>query len=350
MYSRRLDRLTPYVPGEQPRDRRYIKLNTNENPYPPSPRVKEALAGYDSERLRLYPDPLFTELRQTAAVRHSLSPENVFAGNGSDEILSFAFYAYFESRVAFAKPSYSFYPVYCDYYGIDPVTVPLDNDYGIDLGSFLNNDEVDGVVIANPNSPTGAYIESADIAAFLERYPRDRVVVIDEAYIAFGGESCAPLVGRFENLLVVQTLSKEASLAGLRLGIAYGDSGLIRGLFRAKDAFNSYPVHDIAQRLGIAALEDERYSREVCAKIVATRERVATSLVEHGWFVVPSKANFLFARNPRVSGEEVYRSLRDRGILVRHFSSPDLTDFVRISIGTDDEMDQFLREATRGGV
>ncbi len=347
MFSERLERLIPYVPGEQPRDRRYVKLNTNENPYPPSPKVREVLREYSCERFRLYPDPLCGELRRVAARRYSIEPSNVFAGNGSDEVLSFAFFAFFERAMAHANPSYSFYPVYCNFYGIRNVAVPLDDELRISLRALSEAGSVDGVVIANPNSPTGSYIERNDIVAFLSRYPDDRVVILDEAYIGFGGESCVALIRRFPNLLVVQTFSKSSSLAGLRLGLAYGDSKLIGALFRTKDAFNSYPVDDLAQRIGVAAMEDREYEQAICRRIVSTRERTARRLAGVGWTVVPSRANFLFARHPRVAGGEVYRILRERGILVRHFAGCRLSDYVRITIGTDEEMDRFLKEAGR---
>ena len=346
MYSTRFSQLNPYVPGEQPQDRRYIKLNTNENPYPPTPAIAEFLGKFDIDRLRRYPDPMFTKLRAAAAHRYGLEPANVFAGNGSDEILSFAFFAFFDSVVAYADPSYSFYPVYCDYYGLRGVGVALDEQLGIDIEALAKTEPVNGMVIANPNSPTGAYIDFSRLEAVIASYPRDQVIVVDEAYIQFGGESVAPLVKRFENLLVVHTFSKWASLAGLRLGLAYGSLGLIAALFNTKDAFNSYPVHELAQRIGVIALEQSGYYDELCGKIISTRQATTRRLEELGWQVTPSRSNFLFVRHPVLSGADAYTQLKERGILVRHFDTSSLTDFLRITIGTDEEMDRLIEELT----
>jgi len=345
MISRRLRGITPYVPGEQPTEGRYIKLNTNENPYPPSPRIAELLATYDIETLRRYPDPTFTALRRAVADHHALRPECVFAGNGSDEVLSFAFFSFFDRSVAFPDPSYSFYPVYCDFYAIESQPIPLDESLEVDLAAFAAV-AADGIAIANPNSPTGTYLDRRQIESIVSSAGPDRVVVVDEAYIEFGGESCVPLIDKFDNLLVVQTFSKSASLAGLRLGVALGCEELISSLFRAKDAFNSYPVHDLAQRIGVVALEEWNHTRASCDRIITTRERVSSSLASMGFRVLPSKANFLFASHGRLRGGELYRTLRERGILVRYFDSPRLTDFVRVTMGTDDEMDSFLEEAS----
>lgn len=342
MFSRRLKRLTPYVPGEQPRDRSYIKLNTNENPYPPGPEVERVIARYNPETLRRYPDPTCTELRASAAAAYGVRPSQVFAGNGSDEVLSFAFFAGFDSAVAFADPSYSFYPVYCDFYGIEAKKVPLDDQLGIDIETLASTPDVDGMVIANPNSPTGSYLAPDRIETALNQYSPDRMVVVDEAYIAFGGESVVPLIDRFENLLVVHTFSKGASMAGLRLGLAFGSERIIDALFRAKDAFNSYPVHDLAQRIGAATLAEPSYYRAICDRIIATRARVFDSLTGSGWQVVPSRANFMFVKHPVLAGRQLYEALKERGILVRHFSTPELTDYLRITIGTDEEMDALL--------
>ena len=347
MYSSRLSHTKPYVPGEQPRDRRYVKLNTNENPYPPSPKVGELLRNYDLDGLRRYPDPLFYELRSAAAGRYGLDETNVFAGNGSDEILSFSFFAFFDKSVAFASPSYSFYPTYCDFYGIRGVAVPLDEGNGIDLEDIAGRSDVDGIVVTNPNSPTGTCLEYERIESVMETYPRDRVVVIDEAYIAFGGTSVVPLVEQYDNLLVVHTFSKWASLAGLRLGLAFGNVALIDALFRTKDSFNSYPVHDIAQRIGVAALADSAYYEAICAQIAATREKTTSRLESTGWSVAPSKANFIFVRHPTLSGKLVYETLKANGVLVRHFDSPELAEYLRISIGTDREMDRCIDELER---
>ena len=339
MISSRAGDLTPYTPGEQPQDRSYIKLNTNENPYPPAPAIESYLHTAISADLRRYPDPRFTALRDAAAKRHGVEPENVFAGNGSDEILSFAFYAFFERSVTIPEYTYSFYPVYCDFYGIECRKVPLTSDLGIDLSGLSSDaNRADGFAFANPNSPTGTYIEKNAIAEFLKSIPGDRVVVLDEAYIDFGGESCIDLIQSFPNLLVVHTFSKFASLAGLRLGLAYSSKPIIETLFAVKDSFNSYPVNTIAQAAGTLALKDGDYSTRVCGKVINTRERVAAELIARGFTVLPSKANFIFAGLPSVSGRTVYEKLKRRGILVRHFADPALEGFVRITIGTDDDM------------
>ena len=349
MFSTRSQRLTPYVPGEQPTDRRYVKLNTNENPYPPGPRVSEALKNYDAGRLKLYPDPLFTELRIAAAKRFAVPKEYVFAGNGSDEVLSFSFFSFFDRSAAFAEHTYSFFPVYCNFYGIQGVTAPLRNDFGIDLGLLGAIPDVDGLVIANPNSPTGMYLSPEEIEGLLKEYPEDRVVILDEAYIGFGGQSCIPLIERYQNLLIIQTFSKSASLAGLRLGLAFGHPDLISALFRAKDAFNSYPVHDLGQKLGIAALEDAAYYDSIASRICETRERVSRHLSDLGWNVAPSMANFIFTRAPGLSGNAVYTELKQRGILVRFFDKPGLKEHVRITIGSDQQMDILLSTLREAG-
>ena len=343
MLSTRLQRITPYVPGEQPQDRAYTKLNTNENPYPPSSRVSRLLADYDVDSLRRYPDPLCMRLRAAASELYGIPIESIFAGNGSDEVLSFAHFAFFDKSAAFPDPSYSFYPVYCDYYGIKSIRVPLDAEMGIDLEALAST-ESDGITIANPNSPTGMYVERDRIESMIDSYPKDRIVIVDEAYIAFGGESCLPLIENYPNLLVIYTFSKSASLAGLRLGLAFGNPILIDALFRTKDAFNSYPVHDLAQRIGVAALEEHEYYAQNCEKIIATREHTSKALRSLGWSVLPSKSNFLFASHPNLSGGALYEYLRDHSILVRYFDHPRLDKYIRLTIGTDEEMELFLRE------
>lgn len=351
MLSQRLTNLTPYVPGEQPQDRTYIKLNTNENPYPPSPRVRALLAATDVEALRRYPDPQFTHLRARIAHRYDVRPEQVFAGNGSDEVLSFIFFAFFDSTIGgplrFPEHTYSFYPVYCDYYGIAPERIAMAPDFGIDLAPYADGDAC-GVIFANPNAPTGMALPRAAIAAFLERYPNDRVVVVDEAYVDFGAESALPLIHRHANLLVVRTLSKSMSLAGVRLGFAMGSQPLIDALYTTKDAFNSYPLSTLAQQIGAMAMDDAAYYDDITETIVATREKFSADMTVMGWEVLPSAANFVFTRRPATDGRAVYQYLKDNGILVRHFDKPGISDFVRITIGTNEEMAACVAALNRG--
>ncbi|MBN2126348.1 MAG: histidinol-phosphate transaminase [Deltaproteobacteria bacterium] len=347
MFSERLKRLTPYVPGEQPRDRRYLKLNTNENPYPPSPEIKKFLAGFDPERLRLYPDPLSLNLRSRIASTCGLTEDRVFVGNGSDETLSFAFYAFFDpgrGPLLFPQFTYSFYPVYCDFYGIPYEKVPLRSDFSVDVSGFLSRADSCGVIFANPNAPTGICLPLEEVRHFLEGYPDDRVVVVDEAYIDFGGESALALLDRFPNLLLMRTFSKSMSLAGLRVGYALGSRDLIGALFTVKDSFNSYPLDALSQVIAEIALSDEAYYRSVTDKIRTTRDAFSRDLEGRGWRVLPSKANFVFAAKPGIAGTRIYGRLREQGVLVRHFDLEGIRDFVRITIGTKEDMERFLEE------
>jgi histidinol-phosphate aminotransferase len=350
MLSDRMKKLKPYVPGEQPRDRRYLKLNTNENAYPPSSRIETLLKDYDIEQLRRYPDPASQNLRRKIAERYGVRMENVFVGNGSDEVLSFAFYAFFDNAkgtLLFPEFTYSFYPVYCDFYGIECRKIPLSPDFRVDIDAFLAAQDSCGIIFPNPNAPTGVSLPRDRIAHLLDNYPADRGVIIDEAYIDFGGQSAVPLIQDYGNLLIVNTFSKSMSLAGIRLGFAIGDEGLIDALFRVKDSFNSYPVDVLAQLIGEIAISDEVYYRSVRERIVAAREYFVAGLQELGWKVLPSDANFLFAGKDGVPGEEIYQKLRQRGILVRHFDVEGIREFVRITIGTPEEMDRVLEEVKK---
>jgi histidinol-phosphate aminotransferase len=345
MFSERLTKLVPYTPGEQPYDKRYIKLNTNENPYSPSPAVKKALERYDLDTLRLYPDPLASGLREKLARAYGVRKENVFAGNGSDEVLSFCFYAFFDSRegpLLFPEHTYSFYPVYCAYYGIEYRTIPLNHDFSIDVGTYKENNPSCGIVIPNPNAPTGIYLEVSEIERLLRSSDPRRVVLIDEAYIDFGGESAIGFLGRFKNLLVVRTFSKCFSLAGLRIGFAIGDESLIGALFTVKDSFNSYPLGGLAQKLGEAAVSDLGYYSDINIKVAQTRDAIASMLQGLGWHVLPSRANFIFAGKPGTSGKQVYTRLKEKGILVRYFDKEGIREYVRITIGTPGQMDSFI--------
>lgn len=346
MLSQRMKNLTPYVPGEQPQDRKYLKLNTNENPYPPSPKVDAKLKAVESERLRLYPDPEMNELRTAIAQRYGVEKGQVFVGNGSDEVLSFAFYAFFDEnngKLLFPAHTYSFYPVYCDFYGIGYEKVPLNDDFTVAVDRFDGKNSC-GIIFPNPNAPTGIALPLSEVIALLDSAPSDRVVVVDEAYVDFGGESAVSLIDRYPNLLVIRTFSKSMSLAGIRLGFAMGSSKLIDALFMVKDSFNSYPVDTLTQEAGRAAIADREYYDGITEKIVADRDRIAAELVRIGWRVLPSSANFIFARKQGVAGEEIYRKLRERGILVRHFAKPGIADFVRITVGTGEQMDTLLAE------
>ena len=345
MLTKRLKRLSPYVPGEQPQDRAYIKLNTNENPYPPTPKIGPFLKSFQIERLRLYPDPLFGTLREAISKRFHIDTPRVFVGNGSDEVLAFAFYAFFDSdrgKLLFPEFSYSFYPVYCDFYGIEYRKIPLNENFTIEINDYLGEERSCGIVFPNPNAPTGIVLPLKKITDLLERYQDDRVVVIDEAYIDFGGESAVSLIDRFKNLLVIRTFSKSMSLAALRLGFAMGDENLINALFAVKDSFNSYPADLIAQKIGEIAITDAAYYDGVTRKIIESREFLSKALQDLGWNVLPSGANFIFAGKKGLSGETIYRRLKEAGILVRYFNTKGIRDFVRITIGTGEEIKTLL--------
>lgn len=347
MLSQRMKNLKPYVPGEQPQDRSYIKLNTNENPYPPSPKIGAFLKDVDPENLRRYPDPTSLDLRRAIAARFNLDPKNVFAGNGSDEVLSFTFYAFFDSSegdVLFPEFTYTFYPVYCDFYGIHYQRIPLANDLRVRLNDYLPPRQSCGVILANPNAPIGIALPLSEIESFMEKYPRDRVVVIDEAYIDFGGQSAVPLIKRYANLLVIHTYSKSRSLAGIRLGFALGSQPLIDALTAVKDSFNSYPIDRLAQKIGEIAISDTTYYQQLTTKIISERNRLTTALQRWNWEVPPSSANFIFARKKGLSGKDVYQTLKNNGILVRYFDIEGIRDFVRITIGTSDEINALLSE------
>ncbi|MDZ7795163.1 MAG: histidinol-phosphate transaminase [Spirochaetia bacterium] len=345
LVSARAHGLTPYTPGEQPQDKTYIKLNTNENPYPPAPAVQSQLREYSAEELRLYPDPSSTQLRESLAEHYQLTAEEVFVGNGSDEVLSFAFYAFFDPHngpVLFPAYTYSFYPVYCTYYGLEYRKIPMGEDFSVQLSGFSEQDAFSGVIFPNPNAPTGIALSRDQIAAFLRSVRRDRVYVIDEAYVDFGADSCSALVREFPNLLVVHTFSKGRSLAGLRLGFALGNPDLIATLFTVKDSFNSYPLNRLSQQLALRALEDKSYYEKMQKRVIETREKTAARLRTRGWYVLPSSANFIFASAPGIDGHTLYSDLKQRGILVRHFNHSGIKKFVRITIGTDEQMDSLV--------
>ncbi|MDR1654839.1 MAG: aminotransferase class I/II-fold pyridoxal phosphate-dependent enzyme [Treponema sp.] len=358
-WNRRIRNLKPYVPGEQPRGERIIKLNTNENPYPPSPGVSEAVEtllhaqAAGGAALRLYPDPACTELREAIAARYGVRPEEVFCGNGSDEVLAFSFAAFFESNdgppLLFPDITYSFYPVYADLWNIQYKTIPLNENFEIRMEDYLVPSG--GVVFPNPNAPTGIAVPKTEILRLAEYLKeRGRVLIVDEAYTAFGrasgtpngAESLVPFIADLPNLLTVHTFSKSASLAGLRLGFAIGNGELVEALCRIRDSFNSYTVDRLAQAAGKAAVLDASYYEAVNRRLVGTRGRVSAALNSLGFETLPSSANFIFARHPRFTGNEIFTGLREKGILVRHWDRDRIRDFLRISIGTDDEMDVFI--------
>ena len=335
--SRKANSIQPYTAGMQPKDKNMIKLNTNENPYPPSPKTLEAYRRFNPERLRLYPRPDGGDLRTTVADVHRLPESCVFCGNGSDEILGFAFCAFFDADIMFPDITYSFYPVWADLFGITYQMLPVGDDFTIPAEHLCAR----GIVLANPNAPTGIALGTDDIKTVLENN-KNSVVIVDEAYAAFGAESAAPLIPEYPNLVVVHTLSKSHSLAGMRVGYALGQPHLIEGLNRVKDSFNSYPVDMVAQIVGSAALRDDQYYRSVANQLIATRESTAKKLAALGFQVLPSSSNFLFVTKSGQSAAALKADLERRHIYVRHFDKPRISEYLRISIGTDAQMETLL--------
>ena len=336
--------IQPYTAGEQLNDKKYVKLNTNENPYPPSPKVKEALSSLDTESLKLYPSPNADSLRDAIALSEGVERKNVFCGNGSDEVLALCFPAFFDPEgkgASFADITYSFYPVFAEFFRIPCRIVPLQADYSMDMNAFSRCD-CQGYFITNPNAPTGVGVDRREMEKFISSVP-DKIVIADEAYMGFFGESCVELTKKYENLLVVKTFSKYYSLAGIRCGYAIGNENLIDGLFRAKDCFNSYPLDRVCQAVCAAAISDQKYYAEKGALVVRERERVRAALIEMGFFVPESKANFLFAANRKTGGKYIYEKLKENGVLVRFWDKPALKDFCRITIGTKEQNDILLQ-------
>lgn len=335
-WSPAVHRLTPYVPGEQPKIERLIKLNTNENPYGPSPRALSAMRTEVSDELRRYPDPDASRLKTAIANAYGLTAAQVFVGNGSDEVLAHVFCALLNHAqpVLFPDVTYSFYPVYCRLYEIAFQTIPLDDAFQIRVADYAPPNG--GVIFANPNAPTGRALPLNEVEQIV-RANADAVVVVDEAYVDFGAQSAVPLIHRYPNLLVVHTLSKSRSLAGLRVGYALGDATLIEGLTRVKDSFNSYPLDRIALAGAVAAIEDRAHFDETRAKVIASREWLIAELAALGFVVLDSCANFVFARHPAHEAQDLFQCLRAQGVLVRHFKLPRIEQFLRISIGTDED-------------
>lgn len=336
-WSARIRDAVPYTPGEQPRDRTFVKLNTNECPYPPSPKALEAIRQAAGDALRLYPDPECLALRQAIAGREGLKIEQVFCSNGSDEVLAFAFQAFFdpEREVVFPRITYSFYPVYTSYFGLNCRRVPMEPDFSDPVDELCGNNG--GVVLCNPNAPTGIAV-GLDVVEKLLRANPDVVVIVDEAYVDFGAQSAVPLIGKYPNLLVVQTASKSRALAGLRVGWAMGHEDLIAGLRCVRDSINSYTVDRLAQAGLKAAIEDEAYFQSIRRRVMDTRTWAARALEDLGFTVLPSQANFLFVSKPGRDGRELLSGLRERGVLVRWWDDAPIRDWLRVSIGTDEEM------------
>lgn len=332
--------LRAYTPGEQPQDQVYIKLNTNESPYPPAPSVAAAITRQEVEQLRLYSDPTGAELKGKLAGLYGVEPENVFLSNGSDEVLNFAFLAFGAEGVAYPDISYGFYPVFAQLYQLDAVEIPLKEDFTVDYRDYCGIGRM--VVLANPNAPTGRSIPVAEIRQICQTNP-DHVVLIDEAYVDFGGETALPLVQEFDNLLVTRTFSKSRCLAGGRLGYAFGSRALIEDLEKIKYSTNPYNLDRLTLRLGVATVEAEDYYREKCAAICRTRQWTAGQLEALGFQVLPSLTNFLFAKTEAMDGEVLYQALKARGILVRHFSNPRICQYNRITIGTQAQMEQLVQ-------
>ncbi|EPQ6407370.1 histidinol-phosphate transaminase [Acinetobacter baumannii] len=338
-WSPEVRELEPYVPGEQPKIQNLLKLNTNENPYPPSPKVVEAVQEVLHEQadvLRLYPDPDATVLKQAIAKQQNIDVSQVFVGNGSDEVLAHIFKAFFlqDGPILYPDITYSFYPVYSQFFGTKTKEIPLNENFEIDVRDYTQPNG--GVIITNPNAPTSIALSLAEIEQVLQANP-DRVVVIDEAYVDFGAESAVSLINRYENLVVCQTTSKSRSLAGLRVGFAIAQSHLIAALEAVKNSFNSYPIDRFAIAAAVASFEDQAYFEEQCQKVITSREKLVRDLTELGFNVLPSKANFIFATHSQHDAGQLAQKLREQGIIVRYFNKPRINQFLRITVGTKEQ-------------
>ena len=377
MISERMKNLHPYVPGEQPKDRVYIKLNANENPYPPAPEVIKATGAFVKKnpmKLALYPDPDSLSLRASIAdmlnktggvlcrasvsgkkcepaqedkIPFEVTPDMIYAGNGSDEVLSFVFYAFFDSanRLVLPEFTYSFYPVYAGFYNIPTDVIPLNADWTLDTAEMLSRAKANGsgIIFANPNAPTGRGLSRDEVRAMIKSADSDKVFVVDEAYCDFGGESCIPLLSEFKNLVIVRTFSKSLCSAGMRLGYIVANPELVNTVTTVKNSLNHFPVDAVAQAAGKAACENPWYYAECARKVACERDDFIRFLSENGWNVIPSQTNFVFAQKPGMGGEEVYQRIKQEGILVRHFSTKGIEDYVRITIGTKKQMNELKR-------
>lgn len=343
-WSPEVRELEPYVPGEQPKIQNLLKLNTNENPYPPSPKVVEAVQAvltHQADALRLYPDPDATALKHAIAKQQDIEVSQVFVGNGSDEVLAHIFKAFFlqDEPILYPDITYSFYPVYSQFFGTKTKEIPLNDNFEIEVKDYVQPNG--GVIITNPNAPTSIALGLAEIEQILKANP-DRVVVIDEAYVDFGAESAVSLVNRYENLVVCQTTSKSRSLAGLRVGFAIAQSHLIAALEAVKNSFNSYPIDRFAIAAAVASFEDQTYFEEQCQKVISSREKLLDELTALGFKVLPSKANFIFASHPSHDAGQLAQQLREQGIIVRYFNKPRINQFLRITVGTDEQNERLV--------
>ncbi|ETR95979.1 MULTISPECIES: histidinol-phosphate transaminase [Acinetobacter calcoaceticus/baumannii complex] len=344
-WSPEVRELEPYVPGEQPKIQNLLKLNTNENPYPPSPKVVEAVQAVltqQADALRLYPDPDATALKQAIAKQQNIEVSQVFVGNGSDEVLAHIFKAFFlqDEPILYPEITYSFYPVYSQFFGTKTKEIPLNDNFEIDVKDYVQPNG--GVIITNPNAPTSIALGLQEIEQILKANP-DRVVVIDEAYVDFGAESAVSLVNRYENLVVCQTTSKSRSLAGLRVGFAIAQSHLIAALEAVKNSFNSYPIDRFAIAAAVASFEDQTYFEEQCQKVISSREKLVDELTALGFKVLPSKANFIFTSHPSHDAGQLAQQLREQGIIVRYFNKPRINQFLRITVGTDEQNERLVQ-------
>jgi histidinol-phosphate aminotransferase len=340
-WSQQIAALDPYTPGEQPQGQQYIKLNTNENPYPPSPAVADVLRDFEIDRLRRYPDPESTDLIKSLAAYQGLESSQVFVGNGSDEVLAHAFQAFFRQDypILFPDISYSFYPAYCKLFQIEYHQPALDQEFCINIQDYASANG--GIIIPNPNAPTGIALAVGAIRELLADNP-ESVVIIDEAYVDYGAESAVTLIPEFPNLLVVQTFSKSRGLAGLRLGYALGQENLVEALQRVKNSFNSYPIDSLTSALALASIADEDYFQQCRSQVITSRERLRTELQQLGFEVFPSSSNFVFVRHANTAAETIYNELKAAGILVRYFKKPRIDNCLRITIGSDPDCDALI--------
>ena len=337
--NQRLSAIEAYTPGEQPQDKKYIKLNTNESPFPPSDGVIRAINENEVKDLRLYCDPECKKLRSALARLYSVEDENIFLSNGSDDILNFAFMAYGQNGAAFNDITYGFYSVFAELYGINPTIIPLKDDFTVDTKSFLGQNKL--VVIANPNAPTGIELSLSEIEEIITANS-ENIVVIDEAYVDFGGTSCAQLTKKYKNLLCVQTFSKSRSMAGARLGFAIADKEIIADLEKIKYSTNPYNINRLTQVAGTAAVKENDYYIANCKRIIENRDFTVNKLEALGFSVLPSKANFVFAKSDKISGKALYEALKEKGVLIRHFEKQRIADYNRITIGSKEEMESFI--------
>ena len=336
-YSSYINDIEPYVPGEQPQDRKYIKLNTNECPYPPSQKVADVLSGFNSSDLRLYPDPNAGKLKNRIADVYNVDESQVFVGNGSDEVLAMSFLAFFdrEKGIRFPDITYSFYKVYAKLFGVPVDVVKLDENFNIPTERLYNSKG--GVIFPNPNAPTGIEMPLHEVEKIVQNN-RDNVVIVDEAYIDFGGTSAVELVDKYENLLVVQTFSKSRAMAGARVGFAIGSAELITGLEMVKNSFNSYTIDRLAQEIAVASISDVEYNSNIVNRVIVTREKTKADLENLGFECLPSKTNFLFVTHKQHAAEKIFEYLRANGVLVRYFKQSRIDNYLRITIGTDEDM------------